>query len=232
MKRYPKNKPGYVIIRDGDKNFVAHIPGDELADHISESKADYEFQAFDGTKWTPLIDLVPSGGEHEKRARAALKRMSPDALLIQSSKEGDYELIKWTLAEGADIHAQDDRPLYFAVLHEHERCVQLLMNRGANAAAGGIVAVALRNGNKNILESFSIMEDVSVIDALEAPVPSRAISQEVSSTRAFAGFKCPNCGQLTGVRMDARQRGSAFAGGSLLGAFVKTYRCTSCEYLW
>ena len=94
----------------------------------------------------------------EDRARALLQSTSPDALLVQASKDGDYDLIKWALAFGADIHFEDDRALYFAVLGEHERCVQLLMNRGANPAAGGIVATALRNGNRKILDSFSRME--------------------------------------------------------------------------
>ncbi|SRR6266542_214181 len=235
MNPYPKNKPGYVIVRDGQKNFVEQIAsqrvGERLAAH--DYKLDYEVQAVDGAKWIPLIDLVPIGGEPETRARAALKNMSANELLIKASKEGDYELIKWALAAGADVNIQEDRALYFAVLHEHERCVQLLMNRGASPASSGIVAVALRNGNKNILESFSIMENVSIGSALQRPkyVQAPRVPESVPADTS-AGFRCPNCDRLTGVRLDASDRGREFGRGSLLGAFTKTYRCTSCDYLW
>jgi predicted RNA-binding Zn-ribbon protein involved in translation (DUF1610 family) len=42
--------------------------------------------------------------------------------------------------------------------------------------------------------------------------------------------KCPMCGGPM-YRMDAGAMGTAFAEGSLFGAFTKTYRCNLCGYL-
>jgi uncharacterized protein with PIN domain len=42
--------------------------------------------------------------------------------------------------------------------------------------------------------------------------------------------KCPLCGG-TLSRMDAGERGSAFAQGNLLGAFARTHRCTNCGHM-
>ena len=51
--------------------------------------------------------------------------------------------------------------------------------------------------------------------------------------RVSFGIQCPNCkSDLHVRRMDAGERGVAFARGSLIGAFSKTYRCGSCDYIW
>jgi len=239
---YPKHKPGYFLMRDANKKFVGQLNMEQMLDHISEYRGDFEIQFMDGVKWIPLTDLLVDGGEHEKRACEALARMSPDSLLLQASKEGDYELIKWALAEGADIHAQDDRALYFTVLYEHERCVQLLMNRGANAAADDIFTVALRNNNKNIIESFSLKEGVSFMELIEAPAnenkePQQSSAKSLNEKLAHVGgFRCPSCGLHAGVKMNSSMRsafGEAFATiGSPLGALMKTYKCLKCSYIW
>ena len=50
---------------------------------------------------------------------------------------------------------------------------------------------------------------------------------------ASIGIACPNCkSNLRVRRMDAGERGVAFARGSLIGAFSKTYRCGLCDYIW
>mgnify|MGYP001611001254 CR=1 FL=1 len=41
---------------------------------------------------------------------------------------------------------------------------------------------------------------------------------------------CPVCGGSLS-RMDASSRGAAFGGGSFLGAFMKTHRCSKCGYM-
>jgi hypothetical protein len=59
-------------------------------------------------------------------------------------------------------------------------------------------------------------------------LPISAMPPRFNPPKPAAG--CPLCGG-TLVRMDAGERGKAFGGGNLLGAFMKTHRCNCCGHL-
>src|SRR5204862_262373 len=44
--------------------------------------------------------------------------------------------------------------------------------------------------------------------------------------------RCPKCGSYSVKRMDAGERGKAFGGGNVLGAFMNSMRCQACGGLW
>lgn len=51
-----------------------------------------------------------------------------------------------------------------------------------------------------------------------------------SIQQMFGAGNCPVCGCGKLVKMDAGARGTSFAEGNLLGAFIKSHRCDSCGY--
>jgi hypothetical protein len=51
-----------------------------------------------------------------------------------------------------------------------------------------------------------------------------------SIQQMFSSGSCPVCGSGKLIKMDAGARGTSFAEGNLLGAFIKSHRCNSCGY--
>lgn len=56
--------------------------------------------------------------------------------LIQACENGNLELIKQLVQEGADLHTNDDYALGVAALNGHLAIVKFLVQHGANVHAG------------------------------------------------------------------------------------------------
>ena len=56
-------------------------------------------------------------------------------LLIYASSRGNLSIIKFLLAEGADIHAQEDDALMYAAYYDHLDIVEFLLANGADIHA-------------------------------------------------------------------------------------------------
>ena len=57
--------------------------------------------------------------------------MNPDKFLLDMTKIGDTEAVRYALDQGANVHA-DDKALRWASEYGHTETVKLLLDHGAN----------------------------------------------------------------------------------------------------
>ena len=74
-------------------------------------------------------------GPTEKEVWDNFKKLSPDQLLLKSSKIGFIKGVKLALDKGADVHVFEDEPLLAASENGHTDIVKLLLDRGADVHA-------------------------------------------------------------------------------------------------
>jgi ankyrin repeat protein len=64
---------------------------------------------------------------------------NPDISLLEAAKEGDVEVTKKALAEGADLNAEEEKdgltPLHNAAWEGHKEVIELLIANGADLNA-------------------------------------------------------------------------------------------------
>jgi ankyrin repeat protein len=59
-----------------------------------------------------------------------------DNALIWAASNGHFEVVKYLVEKGADIHAKDDQPLQYACVFGHFKIAKYLVEKGAHIHAG------------------------------------------------------------------------------------------------
>ena len=90
----------------------------------------------------------------EEEILSQLGDLSPENLLIMSSKIGFLPGVKLALKNGTDVHTQNDYALRWASGNGHKDVVELLLKNGANVHARNDYALywASANGHKDVVE--------------------------------------------------------------------------------
>jgi len=122
---------------------------------IAKMKEEYGFDYYQFNEGNPK-DQYETFGELENK-----KDM--EGLLILAAKNGQLLLVKFALANGADIHAVNDLPLQLASENGHLDIVKYLVENGADIHADGDYAlqVASRNGHLEVVK-YLIGHDANI----------------------------------------------------------------------
>jgi ankyrin repeat protein len=99
-----------------------------------------------------LEDILKPKSEEEILSH--LGGLSPENLLIMSSKIGFLPGVKLALKNGANVHAKNDYALRWASGNGHKDVVELLLKNGVNVHADNDDALrwASANGHKDVVE--------------------------------------------------------------------------------
>ena len=90
----------------------------------------------------------------EEKILSHLGNLTPNDLLIKSSKIGFLPGMKLALEKGAYVHARNDYALQLTSAKSHKDAVELLLKNGANVHADDDLAlqVASEKGHKDVVE--------------------------------------------------------------------------------
>jgi ankyrin repeat protein len=81
-------------------------------------------------------------------------------LLINACRDGDLELVKYCLREGANIHAQNDFALRWASQNGHIEVVKYLVSQGADIHTFDDLALqwASENGHIEVVKYLNSLD--------------------------------------------------------------------------
>ena len=108
-----------------------------------------------GTADCPFVAASQLGDDLAAAKRAVVtttRRLSED--LSVAAESGHPELIRFLITAGADVHADDDHPLWVAAYRGRAEVVRILLTAGADASArdSGAMRWARKNGHYDVVK--------------------------------------------------------------------------------
>lgn len=111
-----------------------------------------------------------------------------------ASRAGHTDLVKYLLAKGSDVHANDDAALRWAAGKGHEEVVKILLDAGANPHAQGTLsywqkrsypgeafAWASREGHYDVVDALKQAEQGAVFFPKAKPETEKLVRDKIGS---------------------------------------------------
>jgi hypothetical protein len=247
-----------VAIRDRNGSSRRRISAKQLRLEANGGLVDMKSEVMwnEGQGWYVLEDFF-STDDGVRRAENELDIKSHLEILVDSSRSGDYELIKGLLALKPDLLNQNNYGLPEAIQNGHAICVRLLVARGANHPDRKVIDAAVERGDPEINRYLNPTEDSECAAVLEAASEDarkirasnqrrtdiykevHALEQQINSSRIPVkdGLhipKCPTCESTDIIKVSIGAKGLAavLIGVLSIGYLGKTFQCNNCGNKW